>query len=167
MKLTLHWFQCCLTIYPLRVLITWIMNYASFWNWEIAQRLHGKTESSNEINELPLIFREQGSAKINAMEQYILKQGIEVNRKYELVSNEAVKQAENAGLGYSIMPLIGLRNSINAGEIKVINVKGLPIQTQWTLCYLKGKKLSPAAKAFISYLGAHKDQIIEKHFSWT
>ncbi len=74
------------------------MNYASFWNWEIAQRLHGKTESSNEINELPLIFREQGSAKINAMEQYILKQGIKVNRNYELVSNEAVKQAENAGL---------------------------------------------------------------------
>lgn len=138
-----------------------------FGNWENAQQFNGKTASSTEISELPLIFREQGSATRNAMEEYILKQGIKVNQKYELVSNEAVKQAVNAGLGYSIMPLIGLRNSINAGEIKVINVKGLPIQTQWTLCYLKGKKLSPAAKAFISYLEAHKDQIIEKHFSWT
>ena len=137
-----------------------------FGNSENAKRFRGKSASPKEIGELPLIFREKGSATRNAMEEFILQQNIRVNQKYELVSNEAVKQAVNAGLGYSIMPLIGLRNTINAGEVELIKVKGLPIQTQWMLCYLKGKKLSPAAKAFISYLEAHKVQLIEKYFSW-
>ncbi|NBX53371.1 MAG: molecular chaperone HtpG, partial [Proteobacteria bacterium] len=37
-----------------------------------------------------------------------------------LTSNEAVKQAIIAGLGSSIMPLIGLKNEIFSGELKII-----------------------------------------------
>ena len=45
------------------------------------------------------------------------KNKIEVGRSIELTSNEAVKQAVLAGLGYSIMPVIGLRNEIRINSV--------------------------------------------------
>ncbi|MCO4805405.1 MAG: LysR family transcriptional regulator [Flavobacteriales bacterium] len=134
---------------------------------ESVKAIKGKKMTPSDLSEAPLIFREHGSATRNAMEQYLDTHSVKVNQKYELVSNEAVKQAVNAGLGFSIMPLIGLRNVLNSGEVGLIEIQGLPVKTQWTLCYLKGKKLSPAASTFINYLESHKEQLIETHFSWT
>ena len=37
-----------------------------------------------------------------------------------LVSNEAVKQLVLAGLGYSIMPIIGLRNEMQLADIQIV-----------------------------------------------
>ena len=42
---------------------------------------------------------------------------IHLVKKMELTSNEAVKQALIAGLGCSIMPLIGIKNEINNGDL--------------------------------------------------
>jgi DNA-binding transcriptional LysR family regulator len=53
----------------------------------------------------------------------------------ELTSNEAVKQSLLAGLGYSIMPLIGIKNEIHNNELKIISIKGLPIKTTWSLIW--------------------------------
>jgi len=38
----------------------------------------------------------------------------------ELTSNEAVKQAVLSGLGYSIMPLIGIRDEIKEKKLQII-----------------------------------------------
>lgn len=51
------------------------------------------------FEDLPLIYREQGSATRNAMENFILKNKFPVRKKIELTSNEAVKQAVISGLG--------------------------------------------------------------------
>jgi DNA-binding transcriptional LysR family regulator len=63
-----------------------------------------KTESI--FNERPLVFRESGSGTRQAMERFISQNAITLEKKMELTSNEAVKQAILAGLGCSIMPLI-------------------------------------------------------------
>ena len=61
-------------------------------------------------------------------------------KKIELTSNEAVKQAVLAGLGYSIMPLIGIKNELSNQDLEIIPLKGLPIITHWNLIWLKEKK---------------------------
>lgn len=114
--------------------------------------------------ELPLIYREQGSGTRQAMEQYLYKNSISVRKKMELTSNEAVKQAVMAGLGYSIMPLIGIRNELKTGRLKIIPVKGFPINSNWHLIWLKNKKFSPVANAFLEYLEKEKDNIIKEKF---
>jgi DNA-binding transcriptional LysR family regulator len=114
--------------------------------------------------ELPLIYREQGSGTRQAMEQYLDKNSISVRKKMELTSNEAVKQAVMAGLGYSIMPLIGIRNELKTGRLKIIPVKGFPINSNWHLIWLKNKKFSPVANAFLEYLEKEKDNIIKEKF---
>ena len=115
---------------------------------------------------LPLIYREQGSATRNAMEGFIEKNNYAVVKKLELTSNEAVKQAVISGLGCSIMPLIGIKNALQNHDLKIIPVKGLPIITNWNLIWLRSKKLSPAAVAFLDYLGQKKEEIIAEHFNW-
>ena len=115
---------------------------------------------------LPIIFREHGSGTRQLMEKFLQSNNITVLRKVELTSNEAVKQALMAGLGYSIMPFIGIRKEIVSNELQIIPVKGLPFKTTWNLFWLKGKKLSPTAAAFLEYLQKNKEQIVADTFSW-
>lgn len=114
--------------------------------------------------EYPLIYREEGSATRSAMEKYL---GTPNKRKsIKLTSNEAVKQAVISGLGYSILPLIGIKNEINNKELHIIPSKGLPIVTHWRFIWLKEKKLSPIAVEYLEYIREHKNAIIDKYFSW-
>ena len=124
----------------------------------------GKTELI--FKEEPLLYREPGSATRNAMEAFIQGKNYPVSKKIELTSNEALKQAVIAGLGYSIMPMIGIKNAVDKGDIVVIPYKGLPIKTQWNLVWLKSKKLSAVASGFIDYLNSEKHTIKEHYFSW-
>ena len=128
--------------------------------------LGSKPSKQKLFMDQPLIFRENGSATRNAMEEYLEINRLEVNKRIELTSNEAVKQAVLAGLGCSIMPLIGIKNELLNGDLQIIPVKGLPIRTQWNLIWLKSKNLSPSAKAFIEYLQLEKEHIIQENFAW-
>jgi DNA-binding transcriptional LysR family regulator len=129
-------------------------------------KLENDTISNKIFEELPLIYREEGSATRNEMEQFIMKNKLPVHKKIELTSNEAVKQAVVAGLGYSIMPLIGVKNELRNKDLQIIPVSGLPINTTWRLIWLKRKKLSPAATAYLEYLNGKKEKIIKDNFSW-
>lgn len=114
----------------------------------------------------PLIFREKGSGTRQTMESFFEKKNISVVKKMELTSNEAVKQALLARLGYSIMPLIGLKKVLNSNELQIIPYKGLPITTMWSLVWLKGKKHSPVSAELLKYLKQHKADIIKDNFGW-
>jgi DNA-binding transcriptional LysR family regulator len=118
------------------------------------------------IESLPLIYREEGSATRLAMEKFIEKNRIKVHKKIQLTSNEAVKQAVIAGMGYSIMPIIGLKNELQNNQLQIIPVKGLPLKTTWNVIWLKNKKLSPVAKSFIQHLEQNKEKIITESFNW-
>jgi DNA-binding transcriptional LysR family regulator len=118
------------------------------------------------FEKLPLIYREQGSATRMAMEGYVKRNKLPSPKKIELTSNEAVKQAVISGLGYSIMPLIGIKNELMNKDLQILPVKGLPISTTWNLIWLKEKKLSPVAQAYLEYLKEKKGEIIKDSFDW-
>ncbi|GHB42721.1 LysR family transcriptional regulator [Mongoliitalea lutea] len=118
------------------------------------------------LEKMVLIFREAGSGTRLVMERFLKDHDIHVQRKLELTSNEAVKQAVLAGLGCSIMPLIGIKNELRNGDLKIIPVKGLPIVTDWHLIHLKNKRFSPVALAFLDFIIQNKEQIIDEHFQW-
>ena len=118
------------------------------------------------LSESPLIYREVGSATRISMEKFIYDKGINARMKLQLTSNEAVKQAVIAGLGLSIMPLIGLKNELENGDIQILPIKGLPIITNWRLIWLKEKKLSPVALAYLQFLTENKERINNENFSW-
>lgn len=118
------------------------------------------------IETLPIIYREQGSGTRYVMEKFIETNQLTVPKKMELTGNEAVKQAVLAGLGCSIMPIIGIKNELNNGDLQIIPVKGLPIESNWNLIWLKGKKFSPVANAYLKFIEEEKIRIIEQKFNW-
>lgn len=124
------------------------------------------THNKTIFESTPLIYREQGSGTRQVMEKFIEQNDLPVRKKMELTSNEAVKQAVIAGLGYSIMPLIGIKNELLNGDLQIIPVKGFPIKTMWSIIWLKDKKFSPVANAFLNYLKKDKKKIIKEKFGW-
>jgi DNA-binding transcriptional LysR family regulator len=115
---------------------------------------------------MQLIFREQGSATRDAMNAFITKNNLPVHKRIQLVTNEAVKQAVMAGIGYSIMPIIGLKHELKSKELQIIPCRGLPIITTWRLVWLKSKKLSPVANAYLDFVRNKKEHIIKEKFDW-
>jgi LysR family transcriptional regulator, low CO2-responsive transcriptional regulator len=115
---------------------------------------------------LPMIFREQGSGTRMVVEKFWQANNIKVRKKIELTSNEAVKQAVVAGLGCAVMPLIGIKNELKVGELKIIPMPNFPICSDWELVWHKDKKLSPVSQAYLDFLIANKDSIINDHFEW-
>ncbi len=132
-----------------------------------AELKFNKSIYTKEIfKQLPIIYREKGSGTRQTMEQFIEHNRIPVVKKMELTSNEAVKQAVISGLGYSIMPLIGIKNELHSGELQIIPVKGLPIKTVWSLIWVKGKNHSPVASSFLNYMKKNKLDIVKEKFGW-
>ena len=118
------------------------------------------------FKELPLIFREEGSGTRHSMQQYFQKANISPRVGLSLSSNEAVKQAVIAGLGYSVLPLVSVSDELKLNKIAIIPVKGFPLRTQWRLVWLQKKQLTAVAAAFQKYMREHKQEIYQTHFAY-
>lgn len=119
-----------------------------------------------DLEKVTLLFREEGSATRKAMFDYIHKNKIKPSKSMSLVSNEAVKQAIIAGIGFSIVPLIGLRTALANENIHIIPLKGLPIITQWNLIYNRNKQLTPAQSMLVKFFEENKNRLVKEHFDW-
>jgi hypothetical protein len=64
------------------------------------------------------------------------------------------------------MPVIGIKNELLNKQLYIIESEGLPISTEWRLIWLKGKKLSPVAQAFLDYVRKEKTRILDEQFKW-
>lgn len=125
-----------------------------------------KLYSKSIFDDLPLIYREVGSGTRKVMENFFEQSKVNVRKKIELTSNEAVKQAIIAGLGYSIMPLIGVHQELIDQKLQIIPVNGLPIKSSWRLIWLKNKKHSPVAASYLEHIKQNKQNVLAKSFSW-
>jgi DNA-binding transcriptional LysR family regulator len=68
-----------------------------------------------------------------------------------------VKQAVMAGLGCSIMPLIGV-NELNNGSLQIVPVKGLLNRMEFNMA--EGKKFSPVATAYLDFIQTEKKELL-------
>lgn len=125
-----------------------------------------KTYKQQLVEALPIIYRESGSGTRYSMEQFFRQNELKVQKKFELTTNEAVKQAVIAGLGYSVLPLIGIRNELKSKILQIIKIEGFPITTSWNLIWLKNKNFSPMAKAYLEFIKSQKEAIIHDRFGW-
>lgn len=124
------------------------------------------TDAINVFTKIPMLFREAGSGTRLVMENYFKKNNIYCKTKMQLTSNEAVKQAVIAGLGFSVLPVIGCKNELKNHELHIINVAGFPIQSQWNLIALPNKKMAPVAETYLQFLQKEKEQITLHNFDW-
>lgn len=125
-----------------------------------------KIREGEILENKPIIYREKGSATRTAMENFMKTKKVYAKKKLELTSNEAIKQAIIAGLGFSVVPIIGIRNELMGNDVEIIPTEGLPITTNWNLIWLTDKQLSPVAQAYLDFVKEEKDRIIQENFDW-
>ena len=98
------------------------------------------------------VVREKGSGTRSAIERFFKRHDIRFNTGIEMTSNEAIKQAVEAGLGLGIVSIHTLELELETRRLQVLDVKGFPIQRHWYVIQRKGKRLSPAAQAFKTFV---------------
>jgi molybdate transport repressor ModE-like protein len=104
----------------------------------------GPSDLEDEI----LVMREAGSGTRAAMERFFADNGITYQTGCELNTNEAVKQAVQAGLGIGIVSAQAIELELMTKRLVVLPVTGLPIIRRWFIVHRTDKKLSGAALAF-------------------
>jgi DNA-binding transcriptional LysR family regulator len=119
------------------------------------------------LQQLPIILREKGSGTRLILEQYIRNNQVSPQVKFELTSNEAVKHAVIAGLGISVMSVHSMKYELKEKILTILPFPGFPLQNYWRLIWLKSKKLSPVAAAYLTYIKIEKTSIYEKYFKWS
>lgn len=98
------------------------------------------------------VMREPGSGTRQAMERFFTEQGVPMRHGMQMTRNEAIKQAVRAGLGLSVVSLHTIELELATGKLVMLNVEGFPLERQWHLVYRRAKRLSPAAKAFRTFV---------------
>lgn len=125
-----------------------------------------RSRNWEQLQTMPLIYREVGSGTRTLLERFAEQYDLPARKKLELSSYEAVKQAVLAGLGVSIIPLVGIHRELEAGSLHIIGMKNFPITSQWRLVWLASKRLSPVAESFLEYLTEERHRLVRDHFSW-
>lgn len=121
---------------------------------------------STQKKEYPLIYREEGSGTRLVMQRHFDQINYSPKIKMELTSNEAVKQAVIAGLGYSMLSLLSIKHELKQNELKIIPDIQMRVRSTWRLIWLKNKKTSPVSEAFIDFIKNNKEAIYKDYFSW-
>ncbi len=99
-----------------------------------------------------LVVREPGSGTRLAMDRFLSEQGVDYRAGCELSSNEAIKQAVQAGLGLAIAPLQTLELELETGRLVALPVEGFPLIRHWYVVHRGDKRLSTASQAFRALL---------------
>ena len=98
------------------------------------------------------VVREPGSGTRIAMERFFAEKGVRMTTGMEMTSNEAIKQAVEAGLGLGIVSIHTLELELETDRLKILDVELFPIMRHWYVVYRKGKRLSPVAQAFREFV---------------
>ena len=115
--------------------------------------LVGKRKVSIEkVAAEPFLVREAGSGTRSATERFFAERGLAIQSSMEMSSNEAIRQAVQAGLGLAVLALQTLEMELAFDRLAVLNVEGFPIMRHWYLVHRADKRLSPAAQAFKQFV---------------
>lgn len=111
-------------------------------------RLAGKKCSLKQLEEERWLLREPGSGGRLIVEAHFEKAGFSPRVAMSLGSNEAIKHAVAGGLGVTILSRHALEGSEGLVELKV---SGFPLAGQFSFVMREGRRLSPAAQAFLDF----------------
>lgn len=106
----------------------------------------------NRLQEEIFLVREQGSGTRIAMELFFNQQNIKLNTGSEMSTNEAIKQAVEAGMGLGVLSLHTVSLELESKRLVVLDVQSFPILRDWYVVHRTGKRLTATAQMFKDFL---------------
>jgi LysR family transcriptional regulator, low CO2-responsive transcriptional regulator len=111
-------------------------------------RLVGRaTIPLHDLQEETLLMRERESVTRLATELHFAQAGVPIPASLELGNIEATKEGVAAGLGIAVLPHESVAPELASGDLVVLDVQSFPMQRQWYIVHVKGRRLSLAANA--------------------
>ena len=114
----------------------------------------------DRLAEETFLSREQGSGTRSAMERVFEQHKIQPHISMEMETNEAIKQAVQAGMGLGILSLHSIELELETGRLAMLNVENFPLLRHWFVAHRSNKRLSSAALAFKDFLLIEAKEII-------
>jgi DNA-binding transcriptional LysR family regulator len=99
----------------------------------------------------PFLIREEGSGTRRIAMRLFAAHGLAPRIRMELGTNEAIKEAILAGLGYTIMSRHTFGLDPESSRYVCLDVEGFPLENHWYFAYREGKQLSPVTRAFLDF----------------
>ncbi len=130
----------------------------------IAPARHPLSEEKNiplkHFEDEHFVVREAGSGTRSAIQRFFETHGVTFHTGIEMSSNEAIKQAVEAGLGLGIVSIHTLELELETGRLILLDVEDFPIIRHWHIVQRSGKRLSPVALAFKEFVLNEAEQFI-------
>lgn len=104
------------------------------------------------LQQQSFILREQGSGTRMAVDEHLARLGLRPRIRLELGSNEAIKQSVAGGLGLGLISRHAVAEHPQQEGLAVLPVQQFPVPSAWAVLWLKGRRLSPIASAFMAHL---------------
>ena len=114
----------------------------------------------SRLAEETFLSRESGSGTRSAMERVFAQHKIQPHISMEMETNEAIKQAVQAGMGLGILSLHSIELELETKRLAMLNVEHFPLLRHWFVAHRSNKRLSSAALAFREFLLAEAKRII-------
>lgn len=102
-----------------------------------------------QLSEWDFILREKGSGGRELFESALLTHDIEISPIWESVSTQAIIKAVVEGLGLSVLPFELVKQELEKGALKRLQIEELSLKRHFYIIYHKNKLLTQSAKEFI------------------
>ena len=115
-----------------------------------------------ELEDEPLIFREETSGTQRVLEFSLLKAGFELEKwspKLILGTTQAVVSAVEAGLGIAFVSSLAIKKSLVLSLVKVVTVSGVRLKRDFFCIYRKERVVSRLLGEFIAFIQTKASQI--------
>jgi len=106
------------------------------------------------------VVREVGSGTRSAIQRFFDEHSVSFHTGIEMSSNEAIKQAVEAGLGLGIVSIHTLELELETGRLVILDVEDFPVMRHWHIVQRSGKRLSPVAQTFKQFVLEEAEQFI-------
>ncbi len=100
-----------------------------------------------DLQQETLLMREKESVTRLATELQFAQAGVPIPDSLELGNIEATKEGVAAELGIAVLPQESVALELANGDLVELDVQGFPLQRQWYVVHVKGRRLSLAANA--------------------
>ena len=107
-------------------------------------------------------MREPGSGIRMITLRLFARHGLAPRIHLELGSDEAIREAILAGLGVAILPRYTLGLDPVLARLVCLDVAGFPLESHWHFVYPVGRRLSPAARAFMDFARAEAKSLFRE-----
>lgn len=120
---------------------------------------HAAKLSLQDLTAYPLLVREPGSGTRKAGEEYLQQKRAHFAQTIQVASLDALCEGVIAGLGVALLPRHAVHLELASGLLRELPVAELPLYRSWCVVHPRGKRLSPVAQAFFTFIREERSQI--------